>query len=154
MSSARMMRTFGLVGSAAGTTEQHPRAATTQQGAIHVARLVRRHPTITTSARRAWARASLWPIILNWPATAAERQRKLRDEAAAREACIIEIIAQQVFENLDHFAATPGKHSIPVKIKKGANAVLIKIVNGDNPHGFYFALDEGAGVKAGEVRCL
>jgi putative membrane-bound dehydrogenase-like protein len=47
---------------------------------------------------------------------------------------------EKVFENRDHFAATPGKHTIPVKLKKGPNAVLIKIVNGSDPHGFYFAL--------------
>jgi putative membrane-bound dehydrogenase-like protein len=50
------------------------------------------------------------------------------------------INGEKVFENRDHFAATPGRHSIPVKLKKGLNAVLIKIVNGSDPHGFYFAL--------------
>ena len=58
------------------------------------------------------------------------------------------INGKQVFENRDHFAATPGRHSIPVKLKKGPNAVLIKIVNGDNPHGFYFALTSEQELKA------
>ena len=54
---------------------------------------------------------------------------------------------KQAFENRDHFAATPERHQIPVKLKKGANAVLIKIVNGNDPHGFYFALTSGEEVK-------
>jgi putative membrane-bound dehydrogenase-like protein len=47
---------------------------------------------------------------------------------------------EKVFENREHLAASPERHKVPVKLKKGANAVLIKIVNGNDPHGFYFAL--------------
>jgi len=47
---------------------------------------------------------------------------------------------EKVFENRDHFAATPARNKVPVKLKKGANAILFKIVNGDNPHGMYFSL--------------
>jgi putative membrane-bound dehydrogenase-like protein len=47
---------------------------------------------------------------------------------------------EKVFENRDHLAAEPARHRIPVKLKKGPNVVLIKIVNGNDPHGFYFAL--------------
>ncbi|HJZ90614.1 MAG TPA: hypothetical protein VKE40_07045, partial [Gemmataceae bacterium] len=57
---------------------------------------------------------------------------------------------KQVFENRDHFAATPERHQIPVKLKKGANAILIKIVNGNDPHGFYFALTSEQELKAGK----
>jgi putative heme-binding domain-containing protein len=55
---------------------------------------------------------------------------------------------QQVFENRDHDAATPERHKVPVKLKKGANAVLIKIVNGNDPHGFYFALTSDQELKS------
>ena len=57
---------------------------------------------------------------------------------------------EKVFENRDHFAAQPGKHRIPVKLKKGANAILIKIVNGSDPHGLYFALTSEQELKAGK----
>ncbi|MCE9532062.1 MAG: c-type cytochrome [Planctomycetes bacterium] len=46
----------------------------------------------------------------------------------------------KVFENRDHFAATPERHKIAVKLKKGNNTVLMKIVNGNDPHGFYLSL--------------
>jgi putative membrane-bound dehydrogenase-like protein len=57
------------------------------------------------------------------------------------------INGEKAFENRDHFAATPERHRVPVKLKKGANTVLIKIVNGDNPHGLYFALTSGEELK-------
>jgi len=46
----------------------------------------------------------------------------------------------KVFENREHLAASPERHKVPVKLKKGANTILIKIVNGGDPHGMYFAL--------------
>jgi len=57
---------------------------------------------------------------------------------------------ETVFANRDHFAAEPGRHRIPVKLKKGPNPVLIKIVNGNDPHGFYFALSSEQELKAGK----
>jgi putative membrane-bound dehydrogenase-like protein len=57
---------------------------------------------------------------------------------------------EKVFENRDHLAAEPGRHKIPVKLKKGPNAVLIKIVNGNDPHGMYFALTSEQELKAGK----
>ncbi len=56
----------------------------------------------------------------------------------------------KVFENRDHFAAAPGKHQIPVKLKKGSNVVLIKIVNGSDPHGLYFAATSEQELKVGK----
>jgi hypothetical protein len=57
---------------------------------------------------------------------------------------------KKVFENRDHFAAEPARHRIPVKLKKGPNVVLIKIVNGNDPHGFYFTLTSEQELKAGK----
>lgn len=37
-------------------------------------------------------------------------------------------------------AAAPGQDNIKVKLHKGANRLLLKINNGDGPHGFYFTL--------------
>ena len=56
----------------------------------------------------------------------------------------------KAFENRDHFAAAPGRHQIPLKLKKGSNPVLIKIVNGNDPHGFYFALTCEQELKTGK----
>ncbi len=47
---------------------------------------------------------------------------------------------KEIFVNRDHFAATRERHKIPVRLNKGRNDVLIKIVNGDGPYGFYFNL--------------
>ena len=60
------------------------------------------------------------------------------------------INGEKVFENRDHVAATPGRHRVPVKLKKGPNAVLIKIVNGSDPHGMYFALTSEQELKVGK----
>jgi hypothetical protein len=55
---------------------------------------------------------------------------------------------EKVFENRDHLAAEPARHRVPVKLKKGPNAILIKIVNGNDPHGMYFALTSEQELKA------
>jgi putative heme-binding domain-containing protein len=44
-------------------------------------------------------------------------------------------------------AATPEAHRIAVKLTKGANTILLKVANGDNPHGFYFSLTSAEEVK-------
>ncbi|MEZ6141732.1 MAG: c-type cytochrome [Zavarzinella sp.] len=56
------------------------------------------------------------------------------------DGAIIWVNGKKVFTNRDHFAATPGKHQIAVELKEGKNEILIKIVNGNNPHGLYFAI--------------
>jgi putative membrane-bound dehydrogenase-like protein len=50
------------------------------------------------------------------------------------------INGQEVFVSRDTRAATPEQYRIPVKLKKGANSVLLKVANGNNPHGFYFTV--------------
>jgi putative membrane-bound dehydrogenase-like protein len=60
------------------------------------------------------------------------------------------INGEKVFENREHLAAEPARHKIPVKLKKGPNAVLIKIVNGNDPHGLYFTLTSEQELKAGK----
>jgi putative heme-binding domain-containing protein len=37
-------------------------------------------------------------------------------------------------------AAAPGQNTVPVKLKKGKNEVLLKVANGNSPHGFYFTV--------------
>src|SRR5262249_7831469 len=40
-------------------------------------------------------------------------------------------------------AAAPGQDEVKVKLKKGANTILLKLANSDGAHGFYFALLAG-----------
>jgi hypothetical protein len=47
---------------------------------------------------------------------------------------------KEVFKTEETRAASPGQHKVAIKLRKGMNAVLLKVANGNNPHGFYFAL--------------
>jgi putative heme-binding domain-containing protein len=47
---------------------------------------------------------------------------------------------KEVHASRDTKAAAPEQHKVPVKLAKGKNAVLLKVANGNNPHGFYFTL--------------
>jgi putative membrane-bound dehydrogenase-like protein len=47
---------------------------------------------------------------------------------------------QLVHTSREHIAAVPEKHTVAVKLKKGRNRILLKINNGDGPHGFYLTL--------------
>ncbi len=38
-------------------------------------------------------------------------------------------------------AAAPEQDVVKVKLKKGKNKVLLKVDNGDGPHGFYFSVE-------------
>lgn len=45
-----------------------------------------------------------------------------------------------VFTTRETAAAAPEAHKVPVKLVKGTNTVLLKVANGNVPHGFYFSL--------------
>ena len=47
---------------------------------------------------------------------------------------------KEVFKTEATRAAAPAQDKVAVKLKKGTNAVLLKVANGVNPHGFYFTL--------------
>lgn len=72
------------------------------------------------------------------------------DSSEAQEAVIlfgnddgarIWLNGKEIFVNRDHFAAAPARHKVNVKLNKGPNTILIKIVNGNNPHGMYFTIN-------------
>lgn len=46
----------------------------------------------------------------------------------------------RIFGHRRHEAATPHRDRIPVTLRRGANVLVLKINNGDGPHGFYFTL--------------
>jgi hypothetical protein len=54
-----------------------------------------------------------------------------------------------VFKDKNHFAAQPARNSVAVKLKKGANPILIKINNGEGEHGLYFSILSKEPLKIG-----
>jgi putative membrane-bound dehydrogenase-like protein len=57
------------------------------------------------------------------------------------------INGKEVFVTRETKAATPEAHKIAVKLAKGKNTVLLKVANGNNPHGFYFSLTSAEETK-------
>jgi putative heme-binding domain-containing protein len=55
----------------------------------------------------------------------------------------------EVFKDKNHFAAQPARNSVAVKLKKGANPILIKINNGEGEHGLYFSILSKEPLKIG-----
>jgi putative membrane-bound dehydrogenase-like protein len=54
---------------------------------------------------------------------------------------------KEVFKAEQTRAAAPAQDAVKVRLAKGKNAVLLKVANGSNPHGFYFSLTSGEEVK-------
>ena len=54
---------------------------------------------------------------------------------------------KEVFVSRETKAAAPEQHRVAVKLKKGANELLLKVANGNNPHGFYFSLTSAEETK-------
>ena len=55
---------------------------------------------------------------------------------------------ERVFGSTATRAAAPEQDAVPVRLKKGANALLLKIANGAGPHGFYLTVLSGQELKA------
>ncbi len=47
---------------------------------------------------------------------------------------------QLVYTTRKHRAAVPGEDTVAVKLRKGRNRLLLKVANGDGPHGFYLTI--------------
>ncbi len=56
------------------------------------------------------------------------------------DGCRLFVNGAKVFGHDKAVAAMPEADSVTVKLKKGSNAILLKVNNGDNPHGFYFTV--------------
>jgi putative heme-binding domain-containing protein len=56
------------------------------------------------------------------------------------DGCKLWVNGELLLQHRRHEAATPERDTVKVKHRKGGNAVLLKISNGDGPHGFYFTL--------------
>ena len=53
----------------------------------------------------------------------------------------------EVYAHSQSLAAAPEQHTVQVKLKAGPNSVTLKVANGNNPHGFYFAITSGQELK-------
>ncbi len=54
----------------------------------------------------------------------------------------------EVYTHSQSLAAAPEQNTVRVKLKAGVNTVTLKVANGSNPHGFYFAITSGQELKA------
>jgi putative membrane-bound dehydrogenase-like protein len=54
---------------------------------------------------------------------------------------------KEVFATRATRAAAPAQERVPVKLAKGTNTVLLKVANGNSPHGFYLSLTSAEEVK-------
>jgi putative membrane-bound dehydrogenase-like protein len=63
------------------------------------------------------------------------------------DGCIVSVNGKEVLRENVTRAAAPEQNKATVKLKKGKNEVLIKIANGNNPHGLYFAITSAEELK-------
>ncbi len=63
------------------------------------------------------------------------------------DGCKLWVNDQMVHKSVATRAAAPEQDVVKVKLKKGKNAVLLKIDNGDGPHGFYFSIESAEELK-------
>jgi putative membrane-bound dehydrogenase-like protein len=55
---------------------------------------------------------------------------------------------KEVFAVRETRAAAPGQNTVAVTLKTGTNTLLLKVANGDGPHGFYLTILSGEELKA------
>ncbi|MCZ2344444.1 MAG: c-type cytochrome [Bacteroidales bacterium] len=55
---------------------------------------------------------------------------------------------QEVWSTTASRAAAPDQDRVTVKLRKGSNSVLLKVANGNSPHGFYLTITSGQELKA------
>jgi putative membrane-bound dehydrogenase-like protein len=56
------------------------------------------------------------------------------------DGCKLWLNGKEVLSHRRHESATPERDKVPIKLKEGRNTILLKINNGDGPHGFYFSV--------------
>jgi hypothetical protein len=55
--------------------------------------------------------------------------------------------SELVYSTRAHNAAVPDADAVKVKLKKGKNTLLLKINNGNDPHGFYLSVQSEQELK-------
>ncbi len=57
------------------------------------------------------------------------------------DGAILYVNGVKVWKDENTRAAAPEQNTVKLKLKKGTNTFLLKIANGNNPHGFYFTIE-------------
>lgn len=57
------------------------------------------------------------------------------------------INGELVFTVRETRAAQPNQNRVPIRLKKGRNTILLKVANGDGPHGFYLTIESSDELK-------
>ena len=60
----------------------------------------------------------------------------------------LSVNGKRVYEEKVTRAAAPGQARVAVELKKGTNVLLLKVANGNNPHGVYLTILSGQELKA------
>jgi putative heme-binding domain-containing protein len=68
------------------------------------------------------------------------------------DGCKLFVNGKEVLSHRRHEAATPERDTVPVQLNKGSNSILLKINNGDGPHGFYFSMVSDQELKRADPR--
>ncbi len=68
------------------------------------------------------------------------------------DGCKLWLNDQLVHTDRRHIAAQPESSSVKVKLQKGRNRILLKINNGDGPHGFYLSIQAEQELKRIEMK--
>jgi hypothetical protein len=63
------------------------------------------------------------------------------------DGCRLIVNGEKVFGHERHEAAAPERDAVKVKLKKGANTILLKVNNGNIPHGFYLTVTSAEELK-------
>ncbi|MBN9518508.1 c-type cytochrome [bacterium] len=56
------------------------------------------------------------------------------------DSAVLWVNGREAFRHSDTRAAAPGQYTVPVRLTRGKNTIMLKVANGDNPHGAYFTL--------------
>ncbi len=57
------------------------------------------------------------------------------------DGAILFVNGTKVLKDVNTRAASPGQNTVKLKLKKGTNTFLLKIANGNNPHGFHCTIE-------------
>jgi putative membrane-bound dehydrogenase-like protein len=68
------------------------------------------------------------------------------------DGCRLRMNGELVLSHNRHEAAAPERDTVKVQLKKGTNTIFLKINNGNNPHGFYFAVQSEQELKLAAMK--
>jgi hypothetical protein len=66
------------------------------------------------------------------------------------DGCVLFVNGKEVLREVVTRAAAPEQNRVKVKLKAGKNDVLLKVANGNNPHGAYVTILSEQELKVGK----